>query len=371
AAVRFPFLWNSPLQDKTDWAGFVNNGNDIFALTRNTGQALAFATFEPKPVKGPFINYLNNNSINFEGLVKIEELLKQIGAPKWPWKIDPGLAATGKSIFERDSAQGGCIQCHGIRPGKGSLPFAQTWDTPVLNVGTDTHQYDELLRKAKTGALHGAAVFPGFTPALKDEDYAVSMMVTAVGGSIAQHLLTGGFLSGFENGLDGGFGGALSPDAQPSSPSGSEPAPAQLPRLPPELKDLAKAFNLPLQPVAQQPDKVVISGGILPGVTVEKGAYESRVLQGIWAAAPYLHNGSVASLAELLKPAAQRKASFSLGPNYDTDEIGLAANQPGSNVRPTTDCSKLDSGNSRCGHEWGTSLSDQEKKALLEYLKTL
>jgi hypothetical protein len=144
-----------------------------------------------------------------------------------------------------------------------------------------------------------------------------------------------------------------------------------LPRLPPELKDLAKAFNLPMQPLGQQPDKVVISGGILPGVTVEKGAYESRVLRGIWAAAPYLHNGSVASLAELLKPAAQRKASFSLGPNYDTDDVGLAATQPGANPRTTTGCSELSSGDSRCGHEFGTSLSDQEKKALLEYLKTL
>ena len=33
------------------------------------------------------------------------------------------------------------------------------------------------------------------------------------------------------------------------------------------------------------------------------GTYEARVLYGIWAAAPYLHNGSVPSLAELLKPA--------------------------------------------------------------------
>ena len=37
----------------------------------------------------------------------------------------------------------------------------------------------------------------------------------------------------------------------------------------------------------------------------------------------------------------------------------------------TTDCSERNSGNSRCGHEFGTSLSAEEKKALLEYLKTL
>jgi hypothetical protein len=37
----------------------------------------------------------------------------------------------------------------------------------------------------------------------------------------------------------------------------------------------------------------------------------------------------------------------------------------------TTDCSDLNSGNSRCGHEFGTQLSRDEKNALLEYLKTL
>jgi hypothetical protein len=37
----------------------------------------------------------------------------------------------------------------------------------------------------------------------------------------------------------------------------------------------------------------------------------------------------------------------------------------------TTGCGNLNSGNSRCGHEFGTQLSPDEKKALLEYLKTL
>ena len=37
----------------------------------------------------------------------------------------------------------------------------------------------------------------------------------------------------------------------------------------------------------------------------------------------------------------------------------------------TTDCNNLNSGNSNCGHPYGTQLSDPEKKALLEYLKTL
>jgi hypothetical protein len=100
--------------------------------------------------------------------------------------------------------------------------------------------------------------------------------------------------------------------------------------------------------------------------------YESRVLEGIWAAAPYLHNGSVPTLAELLKPAAERVAAFQIGPSYDVVNVGLATTQTKFGYTlTTTDCAKRDSGNSRCGHEFGTQLTDPEKKALLEYLKTL
>lgn len=57
----------------------------------------------------------------------------------------------------------------------------------------------------------------------------------------------------------------------------------------------------------------------------------------------------------------------------DVDKVGLAAQQTqfGSYVLKTTGCEQRDSGNSRCGHEYGTSLSAEEKRALLEYLKVL
>ena len=63
------------------------------------------------------------------------------------------------------------------------------------------------------------------------------------------------------------------------------------------------------------------------------------MLQGIWAAAPYLHNGSVPSLTELLKPAAERVATFKLGPTYDIATVGLAAEQTQFDYDlETTDC---------------------------------
>jgi len=102
------------------------------------------------------------------------------------------------------------------------------------------------------------------------------------------------------------------------------------------------------------------------------GSFESKVLQGVWAAAPYLHNGSVPTLAALLTPAANRPTSFQVGPVYDLVNVGLAVEQPSGSatVRVTTDCSVME-GNSRCGHEFGTLLTPDEKKALIEYLKTL
>jgi len=102
--------------------------------------------------------------------------------------------------------------------------------------------------------------------------------------------------------------------------------------------------------------------------------YESRVMEGIWAAAPYLHNGSVPTLAGLLKPSRSRPDKFEVGTRYDTELVGLARRQgPGAPERNTRACDEDDrrSGESRCGHDFGTDLSDPEKKALLEYLKAI
>lgn len=100
-------------------------------------------------------------------------------------------------------------------------------------------------------------------------------------------------------------------------------------------------------------------------------AYEARVLHGIWSAAPYLHNGSVPTLAELLKPAAKRVKAFKIGPQYDPDAVGLAVNQGVfSSDYQVGDCDGV-SGNGNCGHEYGTDLSPDDQRALLEFLKKL
>jgi mono/diheme cytochrome c family protein len=343
APVRYPFLWNAPKQDKTQWPGFADNGNDILGLSRNLGEVYGvFGVFEPQKDAWHLLlgyNYLNNNSANFDGLGALEGLVKQIGAPKWPWPVDNALAEKGKAIYNWPTAQGGCSECHGIRPGEVRFLNVQTWaTTPLQDVGTDTKEYEILQWQVNTGVLEGARI-PVITEPLKATDSAFNVLATSVLGSIIQYYL---------------------PLAAPAPEANAERL--EQFSLKPSLLDLKGAFRAPATPRPQ--DNL--------NAKTTQYVYEARVLEGIWATAPYLHNGSVPTLNELLKPSSQRVSAFQVGPAYDTVNIGLAAVQPKSGYTlNTTDCNDRNSGNSRCGHEYGVQLSADDKKALLEYLKTL
>lgn len=326
APVRYPFLWNSSLQDRTEWPGFANNGDDRLALARNLGELYGvFGIFHPKAASAgaPLDrDYLGDNSGNLRGLAELETMVRRLGPPAWPWPVDAKLAVEGKGIFDLSSSEGGCAECHGIAPGepRGGMP---TWRTPVVDVGTDTRQWTMLTRTARTGLLRGAFV-PGVTAPLREIDAAANILKTAVIGALRQASHATGTTP-----TDEMAGVIRTPTAKTPSPKGEAPA-------------------------------------------RRLGVYEARVLRGIWGAAPYLHNGSVPTLAALLQPAKERPRTFRVGRSYDIGDVGLAVEQPGlHSVLNTTGCDDRASGNSNCGHEFGTRLSSEQKKALLEYLKTL
>ena len=103
-------------------------------------------------------------------------------------------------------------------------------------------------------------------------------------------------------------------------------------------------------------------------------AYKARPLNGIWTGAPYLHNGSVPNLYELMLPAAERSRTFYIGSwEYDPVRVGYVN-------RPAPGAFLVDTGlpgNSNAGHEYGTGadglppLTEAEIWALVEYMKTL
>lgn len=94
------------------------------------------------------------------------------------------------------------------------------------------------------------------------------------------------------------------------------------------------------------------------------GKYLAPRMAGVWARSPYLHNGSVRTLQELLQKPAERAVTFRRGSRvYDTQALGFADQGP-----YVLDTRKPGNGNG--GHDYGTGLDAAAKRELIEYLKT-
>ncbi|NMH60695.1 c-type cytochrome [Alteromonas ponticola] len=102
--------------------------------------------------------------------------------------------------------------------------------------------------------------------------------------------------------------------------------------------------------------------------------YANMPLDGIWLRAPYLHNGSIPNMRDLLTPAAQRPVQFYRGNDvYDQRNLGFVSDETHAYARPLFLFDTTVDGNGNQGHEgakYGTLLSSQQKDALIEYLKT-
>jgi hypothetical protein len=98
--------------------------------------------------------------------------------------------------------------------------------------------------------------------------------------------------------------------------------------------------------------------------------YVAPPLDGVWLNAPYLHNGSVPTLSDLLEPPADRPTRFWRGYDvYDQARGGFISDGPDAR-RLGTLLDATRPGNGNGGHTYGTMLSADEKRALVEYLKT-
>ena len=102
--------------------------------------------------------------------------------------------------------------------------------------------------------------------------------------------------------------------------------------------------------------------------------YANQPLDGIWLRGPYLHNGSVPTLRELLEPAAKRRVEFYRGNDViDHERVGFISDVPEEKGRKYFKFDTRLPGNGNFGHEgeeYGTNLSAEDKDALVEYLKT-
>ena len=97
--------------------------------------------------------------------------------------------------------------------------------------------------------------------------------------------------------------------------------------------------------------------------------YLAPPLVGIWASAPYLHNGSVPTLAMLLEPATRPVRWVATG-GYDVEKVGLAVTEvDAGHAAPHYDTTIV--GLSAAGHDYGDALDAADREALLAFLKTM
>ncbi len=318
APVSYPFLWDTPQHDVVQWLGIAKNGGplDVFTLSRNVGEVLGvFANFSI-PEQPSILSPGYASSVRMANLTALEDQLKQLWSPLWPDdfpKIDLAAAAKGSILYQTH-----CVSCHALIDRKDPTRTI----TAVMNdSGTDPiASINFFNRTGPSGKLNGVNVnFVPFTPKIPPVADADTMLSNVTIGVI--------------------IGGAKAS--------------------PPELVQTRFRGARPL--------------GAPLAVANEPARYKGRPLNGIWATAPYLHNGSVPNLDALLQPAAKRPTSFSIGVRtFDPVKVGFLTDVPGF---PRFSVNNADgtpiTGNSNAGHEFGGALTDDERRQLIEYLKSL
>ncbi len=354
APVNYPFLWNASRQDRTQWNGSFPNGLYIQALARNTGQVLGvFANFKPErvgpytPPMPPTILY-GNNSADFVALQSLEEKVVKLRPPPWPKAIfgfDETLARQGEALFQEH-----CKACHTSE----QPSLMGMWSTPIKDVGTDPKMVVDAERMVDPGILKGSIIpMLPFGGRLEDRSKALDVLAVAIIGTLIDRAqLDNAELQ------NNGLWRAVREDMAQVRPD--------------QRIDLSWINQ---EKINQVQDFITANLEILfqpPSPPTPGAAYEARALYGIWATAPYLHNGSVPNLWELLTPAKRRKATFMVGSRvFDPKNVGYVTDRsPFKNGTFVTDPDNKN-GNGNGGHEYGTDLGEAERWAIIEYLKGL
>jgi hypothetical protein len=319
APVSYPCLWDTPQHDFVEWLGIARNGGplDVLTLSRNVGEVIGVFGDVAIPEVPPLLNIGYSSSVRVSALTDLENLLKTLWSPQWPDdfpKIDQVAAAKGAQLYQTN-----CVSCHALiertNPDRKVVAFMGDSKTdPQASINFFT-------RTGPSGRLDG--VNENFVP------FTAKIPPVADADTMLSNVVIGTILGQFK----------------------------QAP--PDELNQLSFRGKHP---------KGVALTSLSPGAR-----YKARPLNGIWATAPYLHNGSVPNLDALLRPAAQRPKKFSIGVHtFDPVRVGFLTDVSGF---PTFEVNNPDGtpipGNSNAGHEDGASLSDEERGQLIEYLKTL
>jgi hypothetical protein len=326
APVRFPQIWDA------SWFTWVQYNSSISdPLVRNIGEALGVRAMAK--LSGPQAKEFAN-SVHMPGLKKLEDLLSGaepytgLRSPKWPAvfpALDAAKVARGKELYAKH-----CQGCHLPPPEELALDLKA--DKPVFWVTNSLGKRFLDLRDIPLSVVgtdgNQALAFSARTAETGD------LGQGRVSASVGLKVVTEGIRDQF---------------FKKAGLSAEEQA----------------AWR------GYRDDSI-------PAVR-DEAIYKARPLNGIWAVAPYLHNGSVPTLYELLASKEQRPARvfWTGSKRFDPVKVGYETTEmPGaSRFDPA------EPGNSNTGHWFqdgprgngvvGAALTEADRWSLIEYLKSL
>lgn len=344
APVNYPPIWDTPW---FDWVQY--NGSIKQPMIRNAGEAMGvFARVNVTDVLDS--TKLFSSTVRVDNLHEIESLIRGeapgdgLRSPRWPdvlGPIDTALANRGADLYKTH-----CSSCHHGAPVNGS-PF----DSPEAK-----WTEEDSITGLRYLDLALVNIYEVGTDPLTATNFAQRTVNLGSLGEI------------FRDSLGSGGGGLT---------TGSVALPFLV------SQTIEKAYS----DLGLDDSTKFVWAGMRPNEVRAPLAYKARPLNGVWATAPYLHNGSVPTLFQMVSPASERDKVFYLGNReFDPEEVGYKREKVRGAFRLDT---RID-GNRNTGHsfdgdfdpqtvDWdtvrsgtiGPRLEEPDRWAIVEFLKTL
>ncbi|RYZ85326.1 MAG: hypothetical protein EOO68_30395, partial [Moraxellaceae bacterium] len=267
APTSFPFLWDAAHLNVVQWNASAPN-KEPGPLFQNATTAIA--VYGKVDVSNDKLTY--PSSTNILNLGFIQKQIYQLTSPRWPEDIagllDKNLVEQGKSTYAKN-----CIECHSLVDTLNSTRKINAVLVPVVEVGTDGRMATNFINtRVATGVLEGKKIGIFFGKELGKRESAIDVVMHVTGGTLAHRPID-----------------SLRSVATQYADNNSDDNPAN------------------------------------------SLVYKARPIAGVWASAPYLHNGSVPTLHDLLLTAAERPKQFYVGNRVlDSVKVGNSIEQKSS-----------------------------------------
>lgn len=343
APVSYPVIWDAPQHDWVQWNGLASNNPNIGGpMARNIGQVLGVFGHVDTSKATKLEGFCS--SARRTGLETLEDRVRELWSPKWPEEhfgaLKPARVQAGKVIYDQK-----CASCHAPidRADKNRKIKANLVD--MWKIGTDPKMNTNAVeRMAKTGPVANRKTRVKIGRQLEVEEPATFVLKHVVASSLAGSISS---ISCPDN-IDTKTGVIFNRFAAV----------------------VKKSFETP----PEDGDELGTRPERLAKLTKKLAVYKARPLNGIWSSPPFLHNGSVATLEDLLTPAENRPKKMVVGcEDFDTEKVGFVCD----NVADKSGLTTLDltvPGNTNKGHsgpEYGTDLDQSAREDLIEYLKSI